>query len=106
MVLTVAQTTAFFEDAAQMAIQHATVVQLQTEGITTVDDLEDFDEDDIDQVSSNLRRPPGGAGAFTFGAKSQKRLLIACHLVRYYNTVGRTLTAANMQWTHIMKNFS
>ena len=106
MVLTAAQTTAFFEDAAQMAIPHATVVQLQTEGITTVDDLEDFDEDDIDQVSSNLRRPPGGAGAFTFGAKSQKRLLIACHLVRYYNTVGRTLTAANMQWTHIMKNFS
>ena len=53
MVLTAAQTTAFFEDAAQMAIPHATVVQLQTEGIMTVDDLEDFDEDDIDQVSSN-----------------------------------------------------
>ena len=97
MVLTAAQTTAFFEDAAQMAIPHDTVLQLQTEGITTVDDLEDFDDDDIDQVSSNLRRPPGGVGAFTFGAKSQKRLLLACHLVRYYNTVGRTLTAANMQ---------
>ena len=97
MVLFVAQATSIYDDAAQMAIPHATVVQLQTEGITTVDDLEDSNEDNIDRVLSNLRRPPGGVGAFMFGAKSQKRLLIACHLIRYYNTVRRTLTAANMQ---------
>ena len=42
MVLTAAQTTAFFEGADQMGIPHDTVVQLQTEGITTVDDLEEI----------------------------------------------------------------
>ena len=42
MVLTQAQTTVFFENGAQMGIPNATVVQLQTEGITDVDDLADF----------------------------------------------------------------
>jgi hypothetical protein len=39
MVLTGAQTTLFFEHADQMAIPNATVVQLEQEGINTVDDL-------------------------------------------------------------------
>ncbi len=89
MPLTAAQTTLFFEDAAQMGIPNATVVQLQTEGIDTVDDLADFDKDTIEQIAANLRRPagsipdpaPGAAiGAtiptpsFRFGVKSQLRL--------------------------------
>lgn len=106
MVLTAAQTQSFFENANQMAIPHATVVELQNEGIDTVDDLSEFDKDQLDQIAQNLRRPAGGAEAFTFGAKSQKRLLAATQLVKYYNTVGRNLTAANLQWFPIMKNFS
>ena len=51
MVLTAAQTTAFFEDAAQMGIPHTTVIQLQAEGITTVDDLADFDKDSLQQLA-------------------------------------------------------
>ena len=96
MVLTQAQTQAFFENAAQMGIPHDTAVQLQTEGISDVDDLADFDKDGLQQVADNLRRPGGrisdpaagaAAGAtiptptFVFGAKSQKRLLVACELV-------------------------
>jgi predicted RecB family nuclease len=42
MPLTAAQVTAFFEDAAQMGIPHAMVMQLQEEGITAVDDLVDL----------------------------------------------------------------
>ena len=38
MVLTAAQTTAFFEHTDQMGIPHVTVVQLQAEGITLVSD--------------------------------------------------------------------
>ena len=106
MVLTAAQTTAFFEDNDQMAIPNATVVELQNEGIQTVDDLEEFDKDQLDQIAQNLRRPAGGAAAFTFGAKSQRRLLAATNLVKYYTTVGRSLTAANLQWFSIMKNFA
>ena len=121
MVLTGAQTTLFFEAAAQMGIPHATVIQLQNEGISTVDDLTDFDKDGLQQVADNLRRPGGripdptqGAaqGAtlptppFIFGAKSQKRLLAACDIVRYYEETGRPLTAANIQWDSVIKNFS
>jgi hypothetical protein len=50
---------AFFEQDAQMGIPNETVVQLQQEGITTADDLVDFDKDTIEQISANLRRPAG-----------------------------------------------
>ena len=71
-------------------------------------------------MADNLRHPGGcvpdpnpGAPAsatiptppFIFGAKSQKHIAIACNLVRFYATVGRDLTAANLQWNTIMKNF-
>ena len=39
------------------------------ERIAKVDDLGDFDKDNLSQVATNLRRPPGGVPAFTFGAK-------------------------------------
>ena len=89
MVLTAAQTTAFFEENDQMALTNATCVQLQQEGIVTVNDLLDFDEKTMRQISDNLRQPGGripdpnptaGAGAtiltppFIFGEKSQLRL--------------------------------
>ena len=123
MVLTAAQTTAFFENAAQMGIPHATVVQMASEGIATVDDLADFDKDALKQLAENLRKPPGRipdpnavvpqggqapmipTPAFTFGAKSQKRLGVACELIRFYQTVGRDPTPGNLQWTNVMKNF-
>ena len=71
-------------------------------------------------MASNLHHPGGtvpdpnpaaASGAmvptppFVFGVKSQKRLMIACNLVCYYNTAGCNYTPANMQWTHMMKNF-
>jgi hypothetical protein len=58
MSLAAAQTSAFFEDAAQMGIPNATVVQLQVEGIVSVDDLADFDKDTIEQIAANLRSCP------------------------------------------------
>lgn len=124
MVLTAGQTQAFFENADQMAIPHVTVIELQNEGITTVGDLVDFDKDTLKQIAENLRRPggripdptigqPGGAPAgatiptspFIFGAKSLKRLIVACDLVRFYETIGRDPTAANLRWNPIMRNF-
>ena len=59
MVLTAAQITAFFTDANQMAIQQATLAELENEGISTPDDLADFDKDTIRQVAQNLRNPGG-----------------------------------------------
>ena len=45
MFLIVAQVMKFYKDSAQMAILHATVIQLQNEGIDTIEDLADFDKD-------------------------------------------------------------
>jgi hypothetical protein len=104
MVLTAAQTTSFFENADQMAIPNATVLQLVAEGIDSVDDLSEFDKDTISQIASNLRRPAAG-NHYVFGAKSQKRLAVACEIVRYYETVGRPLTAGNLAWDTVLKNF-
>ena len=42
---------------------------------------------------------------FIFGVKSQKRLQVVCELVRFYDTIRRLLTAANVQWNMQMKNF-
>ena len=120
MVFTVAQTATFFEHAEQMGIPHATMTQLQSEGITLVADLVDFDKDPLQQLAGNLRCPGGrvldlNRGAppgptiptppFVFGAKSQKCITVACDLVKYYTTVSCGLTAANLQWSTIMKNF-
>ena len=120
MVLTAAQTTAFFENNDQMGIPHKTMVQLQHEGVQSVADLADFDKDSLQQLTDNLRKPRGripdpnpnaDAGAtiptpaFIYQAKSQKRLAVACNLIRYYQTVGRDLTASNIQWNQVMSNF-
>ena len=120
MVLTAAQTTAFFENPDQLGIPHETMVQILREGIQTVADLADFEKQKLQQLADNLRKPGGtfpnpnpnaAPGAtipmpvFTYGAKSQKRLTVACDLVRFYQTVGRDLTAANIQWNQVMSNF-
>ena len=96
-----------------MGIPHATTVQMQQERIQSVADLADFEKQSLQQLADNLRKPGGriadidpnaplGATipmpAFTYGVKSQKRLTVACDLIRFYSyqTVGRDLTAANI----------
>ena len=103
-----------------MAIPHATVIKLQDEGINDPDDLTDFTKDSLMQVAENLRKPgdripnpdpnaPVGSTiprpSYVFGAKSQKRLLEACELVRFYETIGRPLTAPNIQYDPVIKDF-
>ena len=113
MVLTAGQSLAFFTGAGSMAIPVATYQQLANEGIVTPDDLLDFDKDSIEQIAKNLRSPsdripnpdpaapPGSTiprPPYVFGAKSQKRLLEACDLIRYYETTGRAVTPANIAY--------
>ena len=120
MPFTNAQTQAFFQDNDQMAIDEDTMEAINEQGLDSVSDLADFDKDDIERISSGLRRPPGRVpdpnpnaplGAtiptppFVFGAKSHHRLLVAADLVRFYVAIGRPITAGNMMWDPIMKNF-
>ena len=103
------QTTVFFKGNDQMGVPHATILQFQLKGISCVDDLADFGKDSLKQLVDNLHSRWTQATipmpAFIFGAKSQARISVACNLVRFYNTVGCDLTAANMHWMHVAKNF-
>jgi hypothetical protein len=107
LVLTGGNTTTFFEDPAHMGIPHATVIQLQQEGIIIVDDIADFEKETIEQIAAKLRRPagrvpdPNGPANATM---SQTRLVTAA--IRYYATVGRNLTLSNIMWNTVVKNFS
>ena len=86
-----------------MGIKHATMVQMQQGRIQLVADLTDFEKQSLQQLADNLRKPGGRVAdpdpnspagvtipipAFTYGAKSQKRLTVACDLIRLYQTVG------------------
>jgi hypothetical protein len=105
MVLTIAQQTAFFEEPAQMGLTNATRVALGEEGIVSVDDLSEFDDNDLKQIASNLRRPAAG-NPLAFGAKSQNRLKAVAKLLRYYEVTGRTTTAANVRFDPVVKRFT
>ena len=116
MPFTGAQTTAFFQDADQMAIVNRTATQLATEGIDSVDALGEFEDDDFKQIMSNLQHPPqipDPADAtrlvndvpYVIGAKSLRRLKVAAHAIRYYQTIARDTTPNNMHYTNTLKHF-
>ena len=83
-------------------------MQLENEGIMTVEDLVEFNKYTIQQVADSLRRP-GGATIpkvpFVFGENPQKRLLTTCDIVRYYETTGQGITTSNILWNMVIKNF-
>ena len=110
MTITAAQTKAFFEVNDQMAIPQPTLLQLQNQGITSVDDLAKFNKETLQQIVDNLRIRGGRipdpnyvppalmlvpeliipmvlTPPFILGAKSQKCLQVACDLVHFYKTV-------------------
>ena len=74
-----------------------------------MNDLDDFDEESIKQITHNLWRampnpdkifqPP-----FPFGAKVQKRLKQTCKLVCFYNTVGKDYMLTAL-WYTVVNNF-
>ena len=74
------------------------MIQLQSEGITSVSDLADFNKDLLQQLADNLRHPGGRVPdpnpaaqpgstiptpLFVFGAKSQRHIAVVCDLVKY-----------------------
>ena len=118
MVITAAQTTAFFSEPGQMALPASTRIAIAQERLEDLADLVEFDERSLKQITDNLRRPGGRvpdpnhnatAGAtiptpaFVFGAKRQLRLKAACNIFRYYEMTGRNLSSGNMQWNPVIK---
>ena len=96
-----------------MGLSNRTRAHLQTEGISTPDDLIDFvSTDSWTPILDNCRRPPQipGAGpgaplvaqqAFHLPAKSLMRLKVAAQVVLYYDRTNRPLTAMSMSWVRL-----
>ena len=117
MVLTDAQTTLFSMSDTQMVLSVRTATKLTEEGIFTIAYLLEFDAKSISQIADNLHRPSGRVAdpndatatiatpPFVFGAKLQQRLNNACNIVQFYEMIGRTITAPNIRWNLILKNF-
>ena len=59
MAIMGAQTTLFDEANDQMEIPRPMLAELRNEGITTIDDLGEFDKYTLQQIADNLRRPGG-----------------------------------------------
>ena len=103
----------FFTDVARLHLSARTKTQMGVEGISSVVDLHAFLKDDIEAIARNFDRPGrvvnGGGNlvnqaAYVFPIKSQKRLLIAVELARFYEQTNRVVTPAMMMWL-VMKNF-
>ena len=82
MVFTEAQMQSFFEDEYQMAILNDTVLQLQTEVISNVDDFADFQEENFAQVAMNISAHPEEFKSLPLGPSCKRdfwQLLIFCN---------------------------
>ena len=116
MVFTGAQTSLFFEHASQMGLSNRMRMALDAEGVVHVEDLAEWRSDEWDQFVENCKwapqlPDPANAGAlivqasFVIPVRSLKHLKIAGSIVHYYNSVGRELSASNMQWSSVISNF-
>jgi hypothetical protein len=88
----------FFRDKDNMNCQTtAAVTALSMEGITIPEDLIDFEDDDIDNMSRNLSKIPT-PNTIRLSAICVKRLKIAAACARFYKSIGRDLSKHNMSY--------
>ena len=102
-----------------MTIPRKTRIRFKSERINTPKDLIDLDEDSISEISDNLRIPGGRVTSLTPGSISRHysnasfhlwsevsdKLIVACHLVSFYEAVGTYAVSVNIFWGAIIKNF-
>lgn len=105
----------FFCVDTQIGLKAATYGQLSEEHITVASDLKGFTDKMIDEVAVSLRNPPMipdpnnaqnliRQSPFQISARSIHRLKVAAAAVRYYESIGRSLTPTNMHW-NTLENF-
>ena len=97
----------------------AAVTRILHEGITTFESLTDFDDksigrlptvckEDIEEIredsANGIQHEPPVRGA-TISSISVRRLIVAVQAAKYYEMVSRTMTAANMHYTNVLKDF-
>ena len=117
---TPAEELAFFTQANQMGLEARTYEFLITEGFGTVASLYEMDDDILDTIVSNAKRPAGTqpadpddpnnnnrvpVPAFRMGARSIARLGVAHKAVKYFALIGRVMTPELMEW-RVLSDFS
>ena len=117
------QTTAFFENGPQMGLTNAERLRLQAEGLTTINDFQDFKEDQLEQAIKNLRTAIPGIPEVTdaagnvvtaavppilpclISARCALRLKVASIAFHYYSDIDRVPTPQNMNYTGVLRGF-
>ena len=121
--------TAFFTAGTQMGLTAGQREALASQGLTTVDDFADFGKEELDQALRNMRTSIPGIPAIpavvnnrgrevTAGvpavppilpvilpARCSHRLLVAAIAWHYYTDTGRNVTAQNMHYNNVLKDF-
>ena len=129
MVFTNVQNTSFFENGPQMHLSAAVRARLAQEGLVSVEDFEDFKEDQLKAAYKNMRTSIPGTAAIAeqadnngnvivpavpavpaihpclVSAKCSLRLAIASTAFHYYVSIGREPNAVNMNYTNVLKTF-
>eukprot|EP00957_Ditylum_brightwellii_P148379 11296599-Ditylum_brightwellii.AAC.1 len=117
------QTNTIFISSRQMEVSKDMLVQLGKEGIKEVEDLAEFSKEIWKQVAENLKCLGGQMKnlekkkdnnnpstipqtLYLFGVRTQKRLLKASELKRYYEMVGHRLTVLNTVYKTVIRSFT
>jgi hypothetical protein len=109
----------FFEGADAMALSNCTHLRLVIEGILVPNNFNDFDDDGLDAVFTNLAKPLKVEAtcladrqarglleimAFEVSTKSKMRLKGVMKIAKFYENIDRTLDPDNMTWV-VIKHF-
>jgi len=84
----------------------AVATSLAQQGLL-ITELHDLDPDDVKTLCSTARRPGGARanGTPNLGTNVptmlQIKLIVAVRAAQFYNTVGRTISPANMSWAYV-----
>lgn len=101
-MLTPAALTNFYTQASQMGLDAAIVPELTNDGMRNIDTFDAYHLEDLINIQKRINRDPALPH---FGQHSLMRLATACDAVRYYDEVGRPITAEMMRWSTRLRRF-
>ena len=95
------------------------VTRITYEGLTNFDSLQDFDKKSIESLASTCRKEiPAITADLANGIAAEieipganvssisiRRLIVACSAAKFYNSVERTMTNANMHYGNVLQDF-
>ena len=100
-------------------LSDAAVIRITYEGISNFESLADFDKKSIESLPRTCKETiiaiaedvPNGIAAepevpgSNLSSISVRRLIVAMHAVKFYSSIGRTVTTANMHWKDTLSTF-